>query len=171
MQRTLLAVILTVTLTISGVVFAQGPGHMMMRGNPEMMMEKPPSPPAAMCLMGIELTDKQKDNITKLQVTHEREMAKLRSDNAGIQDKVKLLITDDNFKASDLNSLSKKSADFAEKRMQMRVNHMRAMRAELTPDQRVIFDRNVMKMKHGGGMKGRSHMGGGMRNDCGPGPR
>jgi len=118
------------------------------------------------CTAGLELTDKQKTEIAKLKHDHQRAMLKQHEEMAGMQAKIKLLITDDKFNESALNDAAKKTGKFHEEMILARVKHMRQIRDLLTPEQRLNFDRKVIAMDGPGhgkgpgmGMKGRRGMG------------
>lgn len=108
-------------------------------------------------LMGVDLTAEQKDKLAVIARNHQRKMAELQQEVAGTQAKLKLMITDDNFNKSEVESLAKKVAKVHETMMIARSEHLRAVRDLLTPEQRIQFDSNVMSMEMPG--KGGSRMG------------
>ncbi len=111
------------------------------------------------CLAGMELTEKQQDQIAKMRLNHHRAMIEMHNDIAGIQGKIKLLITDDNFSTSTLDDLAGKLGKFKTKMIQMRVNHMREIRDLLTAEQKIAFDQMVLSKPGMGAGHGSGKMG------------
>jgi len=107
--------------------------------------------PGRECLAGLDLSDKQKQQIAKLKRDHHRKMVELGSKMAGMRGKIKLMITGEDFKQSDLNELCQNIGKFHERMVQMRVNHMRQIRNLLTDEQKVIFDQRVLSRPGPGG--------------------
>jgi len=161
--------ILTLTIVLSLVIvsagFAQphgffgkdnkmGPGH----GGPGMMMDEGPGMfghgSMKGCMMGLDLTEEQEAKFQKMGRDHQRAMLELKTESAGTEDKVKLLLTADKFDQKTADALAKKMGELNTKRMTMKFTHVRQMRDILTPEQQIKFDKNILSKggPHGGKM-------------------
>jgi protein CpxP len=168
MRRTLVAG-LGLALTLSGVAAAQQPeaGQQRDRGS---RFEKRGGAPAGFLLRGIELTDAQKQQIKELR---ESERAAVKANREQLRERMKAAKearqSGDTAKARQLMVANR------ELMAQSRERQASAIRAILTPDQRVQFDRNVAEARQrvqeraGRGMRGngqpghRSHQGKGAK--------
>lgn len=147
----LIALLLTTSL-IAQPMGPRGGGNMpnmpemegMPRMHPKWMQSERGDFPLMRELRGIELLDKQRNDIMKIQVSHRTEMEKLTQETADVESKIKLMVISDKYKDSELTDLSKKVAKFHEQKIQLRVKHLRSIRDNLTADQQLIFDRNVL---------------------------
>ena len=142
---------LAVTFLLAGTAIAQpGPGMGMGKrpGNQQGDIV-PPMGQMQGCIKGLNLDDDQKAKIEKLRLEHQKEMLALRTETAGLRDKLKLLITADKFDQKAVNDLSDKIAKTHEKRANMMAKHLRSVRDILNDEQKVKFDQHVISGKMG----------------------
>ncbi len=152
-MKRILTLAIVLSLLITGMGFAQhhgfgkdkkmGPGgpHGMMMGEGQGMFGH-----GSMkgCMMGLDLTEKQQAKFQKMGRDHQRAMLELKTESAGMEGKIKLMLTDEKFDKKKAEAFAKKMGELNTKRMMMRFNHVREMRDMLNPEQQVKFDKNIM---------------------------
>ena len=156
--------IIIAVLFLAGSAIAQPPAQAE-QGKGPMWGHHPPDAPMgphmALC-KGLNLTDEQQIQIQNLKLKHQRAMVELQTDVASLRGKLKLLITDDSFKEKEVNGIVDKLAKAHQKRIQMKVKHLREVRDILTDDQKVRFDQKILS--------GHLGFGHGPGHGMGPGP-
>ncbi|NQT34331.1 periplasmic heavy metal sensor [bacterium] len=122
-------------------------------------------------MFGLKLTDEQNKQVQNLKLEHQRAMLVMKSDMSEQHNKLKLAVTDKKFNQGDVDKIAGNLGNAHEKKIQMKVKFLRAMRDILTDDQRVIFDQKILAMgiglghgmKKGPGMRGHGGRGKGCR--------
>ena len=118
-------------------------------------------------MFGLKLTDEQNKQVQNLKLEHQRAMLVMKSDMSEQHNKLKLAVTDNKFNQSDVDKIAGNFGNAHEKKIQMKVKFLRAMRDILTDDQRVIFDQKILArgiglghgMEKGPGMRGKGGRG------------
>jgi Spy/CpxP family protein refolding chaperone len=167
MNRNTLITVTLVLLLGFGLAIAQPPSSSMPPKHPEMkgpghwMMDDNDCTPKMRGMMGgLNLNDEQKMQVEKMGLAHQKNMIEMRSETAGLKDKLKLIMTSDKFKQKDADKIIDKLSDSRASHMKAKVAHMREVRNILTPEQKIKFDKRILSGKggvsdgHHKGMKG-----------------
>lgn len=120
-------------------------------------------------MFGLKLTDEQLKQVQNLKLEHQRAMLVMQSDMSELHNKLKLAVTDEKFNQGDVDKIAGNFGNAHEKKIQMKVKFLRAMRDILTDEQRVIFDQKILAM--GIGLGHGMEKGPGMRGPGGCGMR
>ncbi len=157
--------IIIAVLFLAGSAIAQPPAQEGQGKGPMWGHHPPdaPMPPHWAECKGLKLTDEQQTQIQSLKLKHQRAMVELQTDVASLRGKLKLLITDDSFKEKEVNGIVDKLAKAHQKRIQMKVKHLREVRDILTDDQKVRFDQKILSGGLGFGHGPGHGMGAGMK--------
>lgn len=147
-----------------GMMHQMMPG--MMQGDMQARMHGSGSGP-----MGLpKLTEEQQTKLQDLRLAHEKEVLPLRAELEKQRVNLKLELTADKFNESKAKSIegeiSKLTSEIASKMVQ----HLRAVRDLLTPEQKKVFDQHILSggPMGPGGMMGQGMMrGGGMTGHAG----
>ncbi len=154
MKATTISALIAALLLSSGLAIAQPPAPMELPSPPSPPgwgMKRGPSQGMMGHCRGLNLTEEQRAEISKLRLEHQREMVELRSDMVALRNKLKLQITADKFNQSEVDGITAKLSKLHQKLTQMHVKHLRQVREKLTPDQRVKFDSKVLSCEMGPG--------------------
>jgi Spy/CpxP family protein refolding chaperone len=101
------------------------------------------------------LTEEQQSQILDMKLKLKREMAPLQSDIDKLRSELKLEMTAVKFNEGKIKKLVKDISDKQQKLKLTRIEHHRAVRDMLTPNQQKKFDMHVLSEKGPG--KGRGH--------------
>ena len=143
------ALILLLTVTI--LPAQPGKGMPDKPGCPGQQMGPNPDMMGGMCgdLDDLKLSDEQRSAISELRMEQQRKMVEMQSENAGLEGKLHLLITDDKFDAKAVDKIIATIAEAKQNKMKMHVTHLRKVRDLLSDDQKVRFDQRILSGKMG----------------------
>ena len=140
-----------------GMMHGMMPG--MMHGDMEQGMHAPGGP------MGLpKLTEEQQSKIQDLRLAHQKEVLPLRTDLQKQQASLKLELTADKFNEGKVKTIQSEISRLTGELTSKMVQHLRAVREILTPEQKKVFDQHILSggPMGQGGMTGHRMMGGGM---------
>ncbi len=101
------------------------------------------------------LTDTQKEFAKKSMMAIQKQMQPMRNELGELMARQKSLTTVDNPDYKAINKNIEKMGELKTEMAKIQVKHKLEMRAQLTEEQRLMFDMHKGKMKHGNDRKGR----------------
>lgn len=152
MKSHMMHLLLALALVFTGALWAQDD-------------DDAPMPQGHMAKM-LNLSDAQQAKISDLRLQLNKEMIPLRSQLETLRGNLKLAMTEDSFDEGKVRKLIGEISDLRSQMAMKRIQHHRAIRDQLTPEQRKKFDAFLLSNKRGK-HKG---MGRGMRDHDGPRP-
>ncbi|MGD9486392.1 MAG: Spy/CpxP family protein refolding chaperone [Calditrichaceae bacterium] len=152
MRRQLTMALFLGILVLAGSVYAQRPMGQKMNGN---------------CVTALDLTDEQQAKITDLRLQMEKEVLPLRNEMDKLRGELRLEMTAEKFNEGKVKKISGEMSTIREKMQLKRLNHQRAVRSLLTPEQQKQFDLQLLSGngKGHGGMCGDRMGRGGMKGN------
>lgn len=143
--RAISVLVLAFLMTFSSNIFAQrGQGKGYGRGG-------------GICNHIPNLTDAQKEKITKFRTAHQKEMLQFRNQMQEKKAQLQTLSTADNPNINSINSKIDEIGTVKVKMMKQRESFRQSVRKELNEEQRVAFDTHFCNRKGKHGRKGRGH--------------
>ncbi|MDP8228326.1 MAG: Spy/CpxP family protein refolding chaperone [Candidatus Electryoneaceae bacterium] len=100
------------------------------------------------------VTDEQKTQLAQLRLDQQRTMIEVGNEIKNNRTKLRLMTVSDDFSQRDADRIIDKITDLNKQQMKTKTAHVRAVRAILTPEQRVIFDQHVLSGRFGQPGKG-----------------
>lgn len=133
MKRIIVAISAGLLMT-SGIIMAQPRGPMFGQGKGE---GRGP-------VMGLNLTDEQKDKMSDLRVKHLKEVEPVQADLQKQHSALRLEMTAEKFNESRVKSIQSEIAKLQSDLGWKRASHQRAVRDMLTPEQQKKFDTRIL---------------------------
>lgn len=99
-----------------------------------------------------DLTDEQENNIQELRTAHMSKMTDFRNQLNEKRARLRTLQTADNPNMSNINKVIEEMGEIRIEMHKERASHLKGVRSELTEEQKVYFDNQMMK--HGRGQRG-----------------